>query len=252
MHNLSILFSRIEHVFPDVLEEIPFQIFGMLKPKIVVLTTPNGEFNVLFDMKPGTFRHDDHKFEWTREEFEAWSNHICVRFPDYCVQFHGIGKPPKGIESVGHCSQLGFFIRKDFLNSLDEELEEEVYIEPTETELIECDDYKLVASVDYPFFHDTRNLDEKILDEVTYHLSRFRAMEEKFFNYEADRFEIPIDAVANSCWQITDNNQEIRRVIEGKFQLENDFVIFSPNESECSEDEEEPEEERESEIAPIS
>lgn len=61
----------IEHVFPDVLDEIPFHIFSYMNPKIVIFTTPNCEFNVLFpDMVK--FRHDDHKFEWSRAEFQDW------------------------------------------------------------------------------------------------------------------------------------------------------------------------------------
>lgn len=183
-------------------------------------------------MKPGTFRHYDHKFEWSREEFQDWCNHICTRFPDYCVQFHGIGKPPDGFENLGCCSQLGLFLRKDFLSSLDGvRTDDEENIVPVE-ELIACDDYKLILSIQYPFFHDKRNRDEKILDEISYHLNRFQGMEEIYFNYDTDRFEIPLGAVANACWQVTDDIQEIRSVMKGNFRLENDFVIFPPNESE--------------------
>jgi small RNA 2'-O-methyltransferase len=192
-------------------------------------------------MQPGTFRHDDHKFEWTRQEFEEWCQHICTRFPDYCVQFHGVGKPPEGQEQLGSCSQLGLFIRKDFLESLDTQTEDKIEEIIEKPAIVECDDYKLIHSVAYPFFHDTRQRHEKIFDECSYHLNRFRWMEERYFNYDADRFEIPLNHVANSCWEITDNIEEIRSVIKDKFQLENDFVIFPPNESdhETEDDEEE-------------
>lgn len=192
-------------------------------------------------MKPGTFRHDDHKFEWTRQEFEDWSHHICARFPDYCVQFHGVGKPPGGHENLGSCSQLGLFIRKDFLGSLENhKTEENVEVSvPVAQEIIESEDYQLIHSVDYPFFHDTRQRHEKIFDECSYHLGRFRWMEEQYFNYEADRYEIPLKHVANSCWEITDDVDEIRNAVKDKLHVENDFVIFPPNESEKSENEEE-------------
>lgn len=230
---LNLSCFRIEHVFPDVLEEIPFHIFGIIKPKIVVLTTPNGDFNVLFEMKPGEFRHDDHKFEWTREEFEDWCNHICVRFPDYCVQFHGVGKAPEGFESLGCCSQLGFFIKKDFFASLDNDLPVDEEVASLEEDpLIECDDYNLIHSVTYPFFHDTRGKEEKLIDEVNYQVNRFRFMGDDYFNYEADRFEIPLKLLANCCWQVTDNIDEIRSVIKNVLKIENDFVILPPNESE--------------------
>lgn len=182
-------------------------------------------------MPPGSFRHWDHKFEWTRAEFEDWANNICTRFPEYCVQFHGVGKAPEGREDLGGCSQLSFFIRKDFLESLDKQQEvvEEVE-EPTE--LIECAGYKLIHTVDFPFFHDKRSRDEKILDECRYHINRFRWMEEVFFNYDANRYEIPITAIADACWEVTDNIEEIKSVIKDKFEMENDFLIFPPYEEE--------------------
>lgn len=215
----------IEHVFPDVLEKIPFNIFGFIKPKIAVLTTPNREFNVLFNMPPGTFRHDDHKFEWTRSEFEDWCHHICARFPDYCVQFHGVGNPPTEHQNLGSCSQLGFFIRKDFFESLNKE----PAVEVSHPEIVECDNYQLIHSVAYPFFRDLRQRHEKIFDECNYHLNRFRWMEDQYFNWGSDRFEIPLKHVANACWEITDNIEEIRGLVKENFQLENDFVIFPPN-----------------------
>lgn len=58
-------------MYPDVIEEIPFNVFSFIRPKVVIFTTPNSEFNVLFPGLVG-FRHYDHKFEWTREEFQDW------------------------------------------------------------------------------------------------------------------------------------------------------------------------------------
>lgn len=183
-------------------------------------------------MKPGDFRHDDHKFEWTREEFEDWCNNICTRFPDYVVQFHGVGKPPQGYESIGCCSQLGFFIRNDFLNSLDDtqtKLEQEP--EPcVEEPLIECEDYELIYAVTYPYFRDNRGKEQKIIDEVTYHVGRFR--DDEYFSYKNDRYEIPFKMIANVCWQVTEDVEEIRCAIKNDFVIENDFLILPPNESE--------------------
>ena len=184
-------------------------------------------------MKPGEFRHDDHKFEWTRGEFQDWCNNICVRFPDYCVQFHGIGKAPEQFEHLGSCSQLGFFIRKDFLESLDENVDvEEDFTPPEEEPIIECKDYQLIHSVTYPFFHDFRGKEEKLIDEVNYQVNRFRGMEDEYFNNEADRFEIPVQKIASYCWKFTEDVNEIRSVLKDKFLIENDSVILSPNPSE--------------------
>ena len=72
---------RIEHLDPPVLEEVPGSLFGVLQPRVVVVTTPNAEFNVLFPGFSG-FRHHDHRFEWTRVQFQAWyvSNNWCRQF----------------------------------------------------------------------------------------------------------------------------------------------------------------------------
>lgn len=62
---------RIEHLEQPVLEAMPPVVFGLLQPKLVYITTPNADFNQLFPDFSG-FRHPDHKFEWTRAEFQAW------------------------------------------------------------------------------------------------------------------------------------------------------------------------------------
>ncbi|KAJ9597126.1 hypothetical protein L9F63_026987 [Diploptera punctata] len=66
-----ICIELIEHLYPDVLEEVPYTVFGYIEPLIAVFTTPNSDFNVLFPNLSG-FRHPDHKFEWTRSQFEEW------------------------------------------------------------------------------------------------------------------------------------------------------------------------------------
>ncbi|HMN99234.1 MAG TPA: 3' terminal RNA ribose 2'-O-methyltransferase Hen1 [Miltoncostaeaceae bacterium] len=64
----------IEHLDPVRLAGFTRVLFGATRPRTVVVTTPNREYNVLFDgMAPGAMRHRDHRFEWTRDEFRAWS-----------------------------------------------------------------------------------------------------------------------------------------------------------------------------------
>ena len=63
--------TSIEHLEPTVLEAMPAVVFGFLRPRLAVFTTPNAEFNVLFPDFSG-MRHWDHKFEWTRAEFQQW------------------------------------------------------------------------------------------------------------------------------------------------------------------------------------
>ena len=83
-------FFRIEHLYPETLEEVPFTVFGYIEPLVAVFTTPNSEFNVLFPNLSG-FRHHDHKFEWTRSQFEEWYNFlylykVIITFREFCKQ----------------------------------------------------------------------------------------------------------------------------------------------------------------------
>ncbi|BFZ59577.1 hypothetical protein YB2330_000591 [Saitoella coloradoensis] len=106
----------VEHLDPDVLEAFPEVVFGRLAPKAVVLTTPNREFNAIFELleeaawevegeqgegdahvrgftRPGVpyrMRHHDHRFEWTRAEFKQWCQAIAFKF-NYEVEISGIG-----------------------------------------------------------------------------------------------------------------------------------------------------------------
>ncbi len=61
----------IEHLYPDTLEAFPEVVFGCICPLVVVISTPNEEYNTHFPGFTG-MRHPDHKFEWTRAQFEEW------------------------------------------------------------------------------------------------------------------------------------------------------------------------------------
>ena len=69
----NIIFFRIEHLEADTLKKLPRALFGQLQPSLIIITTPNSEFNEVFPDLEG-FRHIDHKFEWTRKEFQNWYN----------------------------------------------------------------------------------------------------------------------------------------------------------------------------------
>ena len=75
-------FHRIEHVLSKDLDELAHKIFSILSPQFIIITTPNYEFNVCFGpTEAKRFRHYDHKFEWTRKEFQDWlvcSFQICI------------------------------------------------------------------------------------------------------------------------------------------------------------------------------
>jgi len=81
----------IEHL--DAARLVTFEriVFEFARPKHVVLTTPNAEYNAVFETLPaGEFRHGDHRFEWKRPEFERWANGVAERF-GYEVGFEPVG-----------------------------------------------------------------------------------------------------------------------------------------------------------------
>ncbi len=98
----------IEHLDPPRLGAFERAVFGHAQPGTVILTTPNAEYNVLFDGLPaGTMRHGDHRFEWTREQFARWSAGVAVR-NGYQAELSGIGPADP---SLGSPSQLAVFRR---------------------------------------------------------------------------------------------------------------------------------------------
>src|SRR5690606_25231879 len=85
------LVEVIEHVDPSRLPALERSIFEFARPGVVVVTTPNAEYNAKFERLPaGGFRHADHRFEWTRAEFEAWACSVCGKH-GYGVEFEAVG-----------------------------------------------------------------------------------------------------------------------------------------------------------------
>lgn len=85
------LIEVIEHIDPPRLDALERVVFDSAKPRVVVVTTPNSEYNALFqNLQSGKLRHPDHRFEWTREEFSSWANEIAAR-NGYTVTFAPIG-----------------------------------------------------------------------------------------------------------------------------------------------------------------
>ncbi|HVU09627.1 MAG TPA: 3' terminal RNA ribose 2'-O-methyltransferase Hen1, partial [Phototrophicaceae bacterium] len=96
----------IEHLDPPRLAAFERVVFEFAHPPLIVITTPNAEYNVMWESLPaGKFRHRDHRFEWTRAEFEAWARKQCERF-GYEVRFMGIGDADA---QVGAPSQMAVF-----------------------------------------------------------------------------------------------------------------------------------------------
>ena len=85
------LVEVIEHIEPHRLSALELSLFGDARPGLVIVTTPNREYNVLFEgMGEGELRHPDHRFEWTRTEFEAWGKTVAEEY-GYGVSFAPLG-----------------------------------------------------------------------------------------------------------------------------------------------------------------
>jgi len=108
----------LEHLDPSPHSQFAPTLLGRLKPKICIVTTPNREFNALFDYLenlepsapeteryhrdgiPYCMRHHDHRFEWTRQEFRSWALEVAGEF-GYDVQFSGVGGLGSGMAVIG-------------------------------------------------------------------------------------------------------------------------------------------------------
>lgn len=85
------LLEVIEHIDADRLPAFERVVFGEMKPRLLIVTTPNQEYNRLFpNLAAGAFRHPDHRFEWDRATFQNWAKTTAERF-GYGVSFQPIG-----------------------------------------------------------------------------------------------------------------------------------------------------------------
>jgi 3' terminal RNA ribose 2'-O-methyltransferase Hen1 len=98
----------VEHLDPTRLDSFSRVLLECARPQTVVMTTPNSEYNVRFENLPaGALRHKDHRFEWTRAEFEQWTNGVASRF-GYTVRLAPIGPNDP---AVGSPTQMAVFKR---------------------------------------------------------------------------------------------------------------------------------------------
>lgn len=88
--DLATLVETIEHIPPERLSAVEQTIFGQWRPRQVVMTTPNADFNILHGVPAHRLRHPDHRFEWSRAQFRRWCSALAAR-RDYAVQFPEIG-----------------------------------------------------------------------------------------------------------------------------------------------------------------
>lgn len=105
--DLIILCEVIEHIDAERLPKALDTILHSYAPESLIITTPNREYNELYDMD-NHFRHDDHRFEWTRKEFQDWCSERNHQ-DHYELEFSGIGEEQ---ELQGQPTQMCVFKRK--------------------------------------------------------------------------------------------------------------------------------------------
>ncbi|KUN40110.1 3' terminal RNA ribose 2'-O-methyltransferase Hen1 [Streptomyces longwoodensis] len=105
-YDAAVLSEVVEHLDLPRLPALEYAVFGHARPRTVIVTTPNVEYNVRWESLPaGHVRHGDHRFEWTRAEFRAWAGAVAERH-GYDVEFRPVG--PDDPE-VGPPTQLAVF-----------------------------------------------------------------------------------------------------------------------------------------------
>jgi 3' terminal RNA ribose 2'-O-methyltransferase Hen1 len=105
----AVLMEVIEHVDPPRLGALERTVFHDAAPRAVLVTTPNREYNIRFEfLPPGSLRHRDHRFEWSRAEFRAWAERVG-RAHGYAVRYLPVGTDDP---QVGPPTQLALFTKR--------------------------------------------------------------------------------------------------------------------------------------------
>lgn len=105
-YDAACIVEVIEHLDPLRIPAFERVVFEFAVPNTVVVTTPNKEYNTHYEwLSEGNLRHNDHRFEWSRDEFAKWTDHICETF-GYTVERSEIGDVD---EEYGAPTQMGVF-----------------------------------------------------------------------------------------------------------------------------------------------
>src|SRR4051794_24727451 len=99
-----------DHPDPPRLKAFERVLFEFARPKTVVLTTPNREYNVTWEALPaGPFRPPHHPFEWTRQEVPGGAQAVAGRL-GYTVRFLPVGPEHP---DFGPPTQMAVFHREE-------------------------------------------------------------------------------------------------------------------------------------------
>lgn len=112
----------IEHLPPDIFAAFAPVLLGVYHPRLFLVTTPSFTFNARFTAPNApiaarrgypdptkrtnrVFRHSDHKFEWTVDEFREWCD-SAAREWGYEVQISSVGRAVE-VDKWGRDAELG-------------------------------------------------------------------------------------------------------------------------------------------------
>ncbi|XP_069953732.1 uncharacterized protein Hen1 isoform X3 [Cherax quadricarinatus] len=190
------MIELIEHMPLSELPDLIKCVFKDIRPKLVIITTPNADFNKFIPgYIPGSFRHFDHKFEWTAAQFYQWCQGILQDNSDYSLETFGCGLGPENT----YCTQMAVFLRstsrqedlfscilKDDMTS-DTFCHRFVSTESAVTSDIPNNGFCIVSEFDYPF--DVRTQDEHDRDHT---LARFYDLKAYICNSEQSSESYPV------------------------------------------------------------
>ncbi len=101
------LVETIEHIDPARLPALEHAVFGVMRARMIVVTTPNAEFNPLLGVPAHRFRHPEHRFEWDRRAFRRWTERVAARHGYHAACGDIAGQHPR----LGGASQMARFSR---------------------------------------------------------------------------------------------------------------------------------------------
>ncbi len=99
----AVLVETIEHTDPERLSILERSVFATMRPRCVVITTPNADCNPRLGVPPHRLRHPDHRFEWGHARFRRWSHGVAGR-NGYAVAHADL---------AGDATQMAVFRRPD-------------------------------------------------------------------------------------------------------------------------------------------
>ncbi len=108
-YDAAVLMEVVEHVDPPRLPALERVVFGAARPAHVIVTTPNVEHNVRYELLAGVRRHPDHRFEWSRAEFARWVAGVCETY-GYAAESRPVGEDDP---EVGPPTQMAVFSRRE-------------------------------------------------------------------------------------------------------------------------------------------